>query len=385
VIAVKASLITALTVAAIAGCSNGDALMMGTATSGDGAASGAGSATTAKGGSGATSTAGSTGSSGSGSAAGSNGSAASSGSGSAAGSGSGSAAGAKGVADASVTFVGSGDAAASGCGLPADVSSMLAAACTSCHSAPPVNGALMPLVTYANLIAPAVSNPSETVGALCVTRMQSSVSPMPPVGNPAPSASAAAAFASWVSAGMPQASCNTTGASGSSGSTGSSGAAGTSGSSSGSAGSQSGTSSGASGTAGADASTTYTPVCTSNMMAPATFGPTMEPGNACVACHNTFLAGTVYPTAHEPNDCDGVNVSNATVRVTDATGAVTSISINNVGNFYTNGSALTPPVQVEVVYNGATRAMATPLSIGDCNSCHTEQGDNGAPGRIMLP
>jgi len=150
-------------------------------------------------------------------------------------------------------------------------------------------------------------------------------------------------------------------------------------------GSQSGTSSGASGTAGADASTTYTPVCTSNMMAPATFGPTMEPGYACVACHNTFLAGTVYPTAHEPNDCVGVNVSNATVRVTDATGAVTSISINNVGNFYTNGSVLTPPVQVEVVYNGATRAMATPLSIGDCNSCHTEQGDNGAPGRIMLP
>jgi hypothetical protein len=130
---------------------------------------------------------------------------------------------------------------------------------------------------------------------------------------------------------------------------------------------------------------TYTPVCTSNVMAPATFGPTMEPGYACVTCHNNFLAGTVYPTAHEPTDCDGVNVTNATVQVTDATGAVTSIPINNVGNFYTNGSVITPPVQVEVVYNGATRAMATPLSIGDCNSCHTEQGANGAPGRIMLP
>ena len=114
-------------------------------------------------------------------------------------------------------------------------------------------------------------------------------------------------------------------------------------------------------------------------------GATMEPGNACQTCHNTFLAGTVYPTAHEPNNCDGVNVSNATVQVTDAKGKVTSISVNNVGNFYTTVSQLTAPLQIAVVYNGATRQMLMPLTTGDCNSCHTEQGANGAPGRIMLP
>jgi predicted CXXCH cytochrome family protein len=29
--------------------------------------------------------------------------------------------------------------------------------------------------------------------------------------------------------------------------------------------------------------------------------------------------------------------------------------------------------------------MMTPQETGDCNSCHTEQGRNGAPGRILLP
>jgi hypothetical protein len=380
---VKGFLITAFVAAAIAGCSNGDALIPETETNGNGSGGGSGSSVTAKGGSGGIATAGATG----GAAAGSGGAAAAA--------NSGNAVGAKGVADASVTSIGSAepDATAGGCGLPANVVSMLASACTSCHSSPPINGAVMPLVTYADLIAPSVSNPSETVGALCVTRMQSTAAPMPPAGNPAPSVSAAAAFDSWVSAGMPQAPCGTTGASGSTGASGTSGSSGVSGSSgtsgssgvSGASGSMSGASGTSTGSTGADASVTSAPVCTSKMMAPATFGPTMEPGDPCVTCHNTFLAGTVYPTAHEPNGCDGVNVSNATVQVTDAKGIVTSIAINNVGNFYTNGSALTPPVQVEVVYNGTTRSMATPLTIGDCNSCHTEQGDNGAPGRIMLP
>jgi hypothetical protein len=43
------------------------------------------------------------------------------------------------------------------------------------------------------------------------------------------------------------------------------------------------------------------------------------------------------------------------------------------------------PYTVEVRYQGRVRAMTTPQSTGDCNSCHTEQGAKGAPGRIMLP
>lgn len=139
-------------------------------------------------------------------------------------------------------------------------------------------------------------------------------------------------------------------------------------------------------TGAATGGSTYTAVCTSNKMSNAIAGATMRPGYACVSCHNIFLAGTVYPTAHEPDGCNGVNVSNATVKVTNADGSVTSIPINNVGNFYTDGSKLIPPIQIELVYNGATRAMQMPLSdTGDCNACHTERGDNGAPGRVMLP
>jgi predicted CXXCH cytochrome family protein len=29
--------------------------------------------------------------------------------------------------------------------------------------------------------------------------------------------------------------------------------------------------------------------------------------------------------------------------------------------------------------------MTTPQTNGDCNSCHTEQGTNGASGRIVWP
>lgn len=43
------------------------------------------------------------------------------------------------------------------------------------------------------------------------------------------------------------------------------------------------------------------------------------------------------------------------------------------------------PFRAKVVAGGKERAMGREQSTGDCNSCHTEQGANGAPGRIMLP
>ena len=41
----------------------------------------------------------------------------------------------------------------------------------------------------------------------------------------------------------------------------------------------------------------------------------MHPGEACIACHTTdhgpkfAAAGTVFPTSHEPDDCNGSNLS----------------------------------------------------------------------------
>jgi len=38
-----------------------------------------------------------------------------------------------------------------------------------------------------------------------------------------------------------------------------------------------------------------------------------------------------------------------------------------------------------VVRGDQERVMLSPQMDGDCNSCHTENGANGAPGRIVAP
>jgi hypothetical protein len=109
----------------------------------------------------------------------------------------------------------------------------------------------------------------------------------------------------------------------------------------------------------------------------------MRPGDACGNCHSFFIAGTVYPTAHEPLLCDGTS-SPTTVIITDASGATTDLTTSSVGNFYSN-TVVQTPFTAKIYYNGLVREMTTPQVNGDCNSCHTEAGTNGAPGRIMLP
>jgi hypothetical protein len=43
------------------------------------------------------------------------------------------------------------------------------------------------------------------------------------------------------------------------------------------------------------------------------------------------------------------------------------------------------PFTAKVTFQGREIVMTTPQTDGDCNSCHTETGANGAPGRIKLP
>ncbi len=115
-------------------------------------------------------------------------------------------------------------------------------------------------------------------------------------------------------------------------------------------------------------------------------GPTMEPGLNCAECHGGTLSidGTVYKTGHEPDGCDGVNATGLTVVITDSTNDKITLTPNSVGNFYYLPS-ICPPITATVTYNGKTTAMTTPQMVTDCNSCHTEEGANGAPGRIVLP
>lgn len=117
--------------------------------------------------------------------------------------------------------------------------------------------------------------------------------------------------------------------------------------------------------------------------------PVMNPGEACIECHQregegpalTF-AGTAFSRRNEDDDCFGVG--DARVYVTGADGRTIEMATNEAGNFYTDLQVALPYTAILVV-NGQQEAMVTPQSSGDCNSCHTAAGANGAPGRVSMP
>jgi hypothetical protein len=140
------------------------------------------------------------------------------------------------------------------------------------------------------------------------------------------------------------------------------------------------------------------PVCTSGVTWTGgnTKSVNMQPGSACRTCHvvggqasgkSMDIAGTVYPTGHEPDDCNGIGGAN--VIITDVNGTEHSLAVNAVGNFYNMDlfgiAAIPKPYTARVEAGGRTRAMLSAETDGTCNSCHTEQGASGAPGRIKLP
>jgi hypothetical protein len=120
-------------------------------------------------------------------------------------------------------------------------------------------------------------------------------------------------------------------------------------------------------------------------------GPMMNPGRACIDCHSQdegphlTIAGTIYPTAHEPDLCYGADGANgAEVVITGADGRVITLIPNGTGNFSYAG-AVAFPFHAKVVYMGRERVMAAAQTSGDCNICHTQAGAMSAPGRILLP
>lgn len=247
---------------------------------------------------------------------------------------------------------------ASDTGLPCEVAFVLSEWCRACHSNPPVAGAHVPLMKYEDLLAPMPGDPSTTVGEASLARMRDMAAPMPP-GNVLPEADIAP-FAAWVEAGMPSQSCASD-----------------------------------PGNGGPNPYDTP-PVCTSDSF----WGegdegsPDMTPGRACIACHSQtggdegprfLFSGTVYPTAHEPDDCNGAG--GAVIEITDANGVVQTVTARSSGNFYRGGDPadVAWPITAKVLYDGKELPMLTPITTGDCNACHTQIGKEGAPGRIILP
>jgi hypothetical protein len=128
--------------------------------------------------------------------------------------------------------------------------------------------------------------------------------------------------------------------------------------------------------------------------------PFMRPGGKCNGCHDAdvtkkapdyAIAGTVYPTAHEPDDCNSIigvgdtGISDVAIVIIDSTGrALPDIPVNSAGNFF-HAVPVPAPYKVRVRSKGKESRMEMSPPTGDCNSCHTQQGANNAPGRIVIP
>lgn len=256
--------------------------------------------------------------------------------------------------DAGARDAGAVDASTAVSGLPCEVSRLLSTWCTSCHSNPPRSDAPQPLLTRADLVAPSGADPSRTLAQQALVRMRDAMDPMPPGPNHVP-ADQIAAFERWVMAGSPPGTCAST-----------------------------------------PDPLNAAPRCTSNLswFLGNSLGDSMNPGEACIACHtsrrrgpNYQIAGTVYPSGHEPALCiPPINsAAGVTIEITDANGRVTNLTTNLVGNFHWSGTLALPYTARLITRDGRERRMIAPQRSGDCNSCHTPAGTMDAPGRITLP
>ncbi|MDQ3366111.1 MAG: hypothetical protein M3680_11860 [Myxococcota bacterium] len=255
--------------------------------------------------------------------------------------------------------------------FPCEVAEVLAT-CWGCHSSPPKGGAPMSLVALADLRAMSTVQPAASLAERAVVRMRQADRPMPPVGLPRPSAAAIDAFAAWVTAGTPPGSCEGVQPPGDGGPTG-----------------------------------PFETVCSSGSKWPIGGGdddddddeegsPDMNPGLPCRTCHLAqeperayFFMGTAYPTLHEQDRCRSIVPPGTRVEILDNTGQVAlTLPVRASGNFFSSSTLpqVALPFTARVVSpTGLISQMSTPQMTGDCNGCHTEQGINGAPGRVLLP
>lgn len=93
------------------------------------------------------------------------------------------------------------NAAAGSGSLPCEVSQLMQTHCAECHGAMPKNGAPMPLVSHADLTAPARSNPMRKVYELVAERIEDRARPMPPDPTKRMPDAAIAQFKGWSAAG----------------------------------------------------------------------------------------------------------------------------------------------------------------------------------------
>jgi hypothetical protein len=259
-------------------------------------------------------------------------------------------------------------------GLPCEIDDLLERRCRSCHSDPPASGP-MPLVSRDHLLAAAPSDGTKTVGERALERMMDPVAPMPPAPGTPASAEEIAMMQAWIVAGSPAEDCGGGGSSESGGEP-------------------------------EPNPFDAEPMCSSGRF----WGddddgdPRMHPGRDCLSCHDEeraddpddddipdlLIAGTIYPTGHEPNDCIGASSVDLRVIVQSMVSAEeVTLEPNSSGNFLLHRSqapaGFEAPFQVKLVEGDAERIMPIAAPHGACNRCHTQDGTMDAPGRIVQP
>lgn len=117
----------------------------------------------------------------------------------------------------------------------------------------------------------------------------------------------------------------------------------------------------------------------------------MDPGGNCVSCHASsgeaphYATGsTVFGDYHDEDNCYGT--AGVTVELTGANGKVLTMTTNQAGNFYSaSDNGLATPYTAKLKFQGRERPMITPQADFNCTNCHTAQGANAAPGRLVAP
>ena len=115
-------------------------------------------------------------------------------------------------------------------------------------------------------------------------------------------------------------------------------------------------------------------------------GANMLPGADCLQCHVRggdreapiwSAGGTVFTDAYGSDYAGDV-----TVKITDSTGQVVTLTSSSKGNFYTS-KTLTPPLSAELETSSGTVSMDRTVDTGACNSCHKCDGEAG--GKMYAP
>lgn len=123
-------------------------------------------------------------------------------------------------------------------------------------------------------------------------------------------------------------------------------------------------------------------------------------GVSCITCHGDGkresdeelirVGGTIFTTLDASNYTAGASSHKIKLVFSDGTSSILKIEDDNelIGNFFSS-TAITKDFTAQVlspsgtVVNSSSSTTHKASGFGDCNSCHTASGKNGAPGRIV--